>query len=141
MPKHEKYDYEKLLKQARDQLPEKIFKEDRLEIPKLNVMIMGNRTMIKNLTEAAGIIRRDPKHLLKYLAKELASQGGMEGQAGVFQGKFGGFMVNKKFEKYIEEYVLCHECSKPDTNLIRKDRVMFIKCEACGAEKPVRTIK
>ncbi|MFH1126591.1 MAG: translation initiation factor IF-2 subunit beta [archaeon] len=135
------YDYNSLLKRAKEQLPVTVLKQERLEMPKLNVMIMGNRTMIKNLTEAAGVIRREPGHLLKYLAKELATQGGMEGQTGVFQGKFGGFMVNKKFEKYVEEYVLCSECSKPDTNLLKKGRLVFIKCEACGAEKPVRSVR
>lgn len=136
-----KYDYESLLKRAREQLPETLLEKKRLEIPKLSVMIVGNRTMIKNLTEVAGIIRRDSRHLLKYLAKELASQGGMEGQTAVFQGKFGGFMVNRKFEKYVDDYVLCSECKKPDTNLVKRDRLVFIKCEACGAEKPVRLIK
>ena len=136
-----KYDYGKLLSRAREQLPEKVVEEERLEMPRLIVMIMGNRTMIKNLIEAAGVIRRDPKHLLKYLAKELATQGGMDGNVGVFQGKFGGFMVNKKFERYVEEYVLCSECKKPDTNIVKKGRLVFVKCEACGAERPVRSIK
>ena len=136
-----KYDYGELLSRAREQLPEKVVEEERLEMPKLIVMIMGNRTMIKNLIDAAGVIRRDPKHLLKYLAKELATQGGMDGNVCVFQGKFGGFMVNKKFERYVEEYVLCSECKKPDTNIVKKGRLVFVKCEACGAERPVRSIK
>ncbi len=136
-----KYDYEPLLLRARGQLPSVVFKHERFEMPKLIVVITGNRTLIKNLIEVAGIVRRTPDHLLKYLAKELASQGGFDGQTGVFQGKFGGFMVNNKFEKYVDEYVRCAECKKPDTNLIKKDRLMFLKCEACGAEKPVKNIK
>ncbi|MCK5698467.1 MAG: translation initiation factor IF-2 subunit beta, partial [Candidatus Aenigmarchaeota archaeon] len=58
-----KYDYGKLLGRAREQLPEKVVEEERLEMPRLIVVVMGNRTMIKNLIEAAGVIRRDPKHL------------------------------------------------------------------------------
>ncbi|MEK6812055.1 MAG: translation initiation factor IF-2 subunit beta, partial [Nanoarchaeota archaeon] len=37
------------------------------------------------------------------------------------------------------EFVLCKECKKPDTELLREDRVTFIHCLACGAKHPVRS--
>jgi len=38
-------------------------------------------------------------------------------------------------------YVLCSECKKPDTILIKENRMTFVKCEACGARKRVEDIK
>ncbi|MCK4967442.1 MAG: translation initiation factor IF-2 subunit beta [Candidatus Aenigmarchaeota archaeon] len=137
----DEYNYDKLLEKARKQLPEKVFKHERLEMPKLSSLIEGNRTFVKRFTDAVNIIRRDPKHVMKYLAKELGSQANMEGTSAVFQGKFGAYTINTKFIKYVEQYVLCSECKKPDTTLIKENRMTFVKCEACGAKKHVADIK
>ena len=137
----DEYDYDKLLEKARKQLPDKVFKHERLEMPKLSSLIEGNRTFVKRFTDATSIIRREPKHVMKYLAKELGSQANMEGTSAVFQGKFGSYTINTKFEKYVGIYVLCTECKKPDTSLIKENRMTFVKCEACGAKKHVDEIK
>ncbi len=137
----EEYDYDALLEKARKQLPEKVFKHERLEMPKLNSAVIGNRTFVKKFPEACGIIRRDPKHVVKYLARELGSQGSIEGDAAIFQGKFGNIRVNEKFEKYVSLFVLCSECKKPDTVLVKENRINFVKCEACGAKKRVEGIR
>jgi translation initiation factor 2 subunit 2 len=134
-------DYKKLLKEAREQLPKKVFKKERFETPSFSSSIIGNRTLIRNFLEVANKIRRDPEHLLKYLEKELASPAHIEERKAMFQGKFGAYVINTKLEKYIKIYVLCPECDKPDTVLKKDDRLLFIKCEACGARKPVPVIR
>lgn len=133
--------YADLLKSARAQLPKQVFETKRLEIPKLQSMVTGNRTIIKNFGEVASIVRREPEHMLKYMAKELASQGLLEGRTAVFSGKFGMMQVESKFTQYLNTFVLCHECKKPDTKILREDRLAFLKCEACGAKKPVPVVK
>jgi translation initiation factor 2 subunit 2 len=50
-------------------------------------------------------------------------------------------LMEKKLESYVKGYVLCKECKKPDTKLIREDRITFLKCDACGAKSPVKSIK
>ncbi|MCK4555544.1 MAG: translation initiation factor IF-2 subunit beta [Candidatus Aenigmarchaeota archaeon] len=137
----EEYDYNKLLKSARAQLPKHVFETKRFEIPKPMSIIVGNRTILKNFDELATTLRRDPKHLLKYMAKELASQATVEGKSAVFMGKFGMIQMGKKFNAYVETFVLCPECKKPDTKLMKEDRLAFIKCEACGARKAVPVVK
>jgi translation initiation factor 2 subunit 2 len=47
--------------------------------------------------------------------------------------------INEKIEAYAKEFVICSECKKPDTELTKENRLMFIKCLACGAKKTVRT--
>ena len=46
-------------------------------------------------------------------------------------------MINQKIEKYVKNYVICPVCGKPDTKLIKVDRVLVMKCMACGAVSPV----
>ncbi|MFW6225798.1 MAG: translation initiation factor IF-2 subunit beta, partial [bacterium] len=40
--------------------------------------------------------------------------------------------------KYAEEFVLCPECGKPDTELIKEEGITKLHCLACGAKHPVQ---
>ena len=44
-------------------------------------------------------------------------------------------------KSYVEDYVICSECGKPDTRLVKDDRVMLLRCDACGSHRPVRKRK
>jgi translation initiation factor 2 subunit 2 len=46
-------------------------------------------------------------------------------------------MINEKIQEYVAEFVICKECKKPDTELVKEDRLTFIHCLACGAKKSV----
>jgi len=136
-----KYTYEELLERAYRALPEKVFEHgERWEIPVLNSIISGNRTFIKNFASACKYIRRDEKMVAKYLFKEVGTQGYIEGEVLVLLGKFSNKVINDKFTRFVKNYVLCPICSKPDTVLIKEDRLVFIKCEACGARNSVKPI-
>ncbi|MHA1236157.1 MAG: translation initiation factor IF-2 subunit beta, partial [Candidatus Hodarchaeales archaeon] len=39
---------------------------------------------------------------------------------------------------YVKDFVLCEECQKPDTKLVREGRVLIKVCEACGARGAVK---
>jgi translation initiation factor 2 subunit 2 len=134
----EKTDYESLLKRAEELLPKNVFETSRFEIPRADSFIMGNRTIVKNFREIAQVLNRDVDPLLKYILRELATAGNMSGQEAIFQGKFGSTVINEKIEKYAKESVICTECNRPDTRIIREDRITFLQCEACGARYPIK---
>ena len=48
--------------------------------------------------------------------------------------------INQRFKNYIDEFVICNECKKPDTQLITFEGVKYKKCEVCGARAPVKAI-
>ena len=132
-------DYQELLKRAKSSLPQ-TQETVRWEVPRANVQVTGKRTAIKNFMDIAKAVRRDPQHLAKFLFKELAVPGSLESGQLVLQGKFNSEFVSKRIEDYVKEFVLCSECGKPDTQLHRQDRLWTMKCEACGAKKPVRAL-
>jgi translation initiation factor 2 subunit 2 len=133
--------YEEMLRRARKAIPKEVFERPRFEIPRGDSFIQGNRTIIVNFKPIASYLNRDPNHLLKYLLGELATFGTLDGARAIFTGRFGSQAINQKIEKYINEFVTCSECKKPDTRLIREDRITFMKCMACGAKKPVRSLR
>ncbi|AEF96388.1 translation initiation factor IF-2 subunit beta [Methanotorris igneus] len=134
------YDYEALLKRAREQLPEDVFKDARFEIPEAEVFVEGSRTIIRNFKEIAKLIDRDVNYFAKYIMKELGTAGDLEGTRLVLQGRFSGYLVNSKIQDFLKEYVLCHECGKPDTKIIKEGRIHMLKCMACGAIRPIKLI-
>ena len=88
----------------------------------------------------ASYIRRNPEHFQKFLLKQLASSGQIEGDRLVLNQKVPSAKINQKIEEYVKEFVLCKECGKPDTELIKDERLTFIHCLACGAKHPVSKI-
>jgi len=134
------FDYKELLKRARSQLPEVVFSDVRFEIPSADSFVEGNRTIIKNFRDIAKFMERDTLEFAKFVMKELGTAGDMEGTRLILQGKFGWRMINEKVQNYVNEYVLCPECGKPDTKIVKEGRIHFLKCTACGAMKPLKSL-
>ncbi|MCC7553618.1 MAG: translation initiation factor IF-2 subunit beta [Methanobacteriaceae archaeon] len=132
--------YEDLLSRAIDQLPPEVFEHKRFKIPKAYSDIQGNRTFIKNFKEVAERLGRDPQHVLKFLLRELGTAGNLEGGRAILQGKFTHYLINERLEEYVEKYVICQECNRPDTKIIREGRIFLLKCEACGAKAPLKQL-
>ncbi|AEG18873.1 translation initiation factor IF-2 subunit beta [Methanobacterium paludis] len=133
-------DYNELLDRAIEQLPEKVFESKRFTVPRAYSVIQGNRTIIQNFSEVADAMNRDPQHVLKFLLRELGTAGNLEGSRAIMQGKFTHYLINDRIEDYVKRFVMCHECNRPDTKIIREERVDILKCEACGAKAPLKTL-
>ncbi|MDR3063066.1 MAG: translation initiation factor IF-2 subunit beta [Methanobrevibacter sp.] len=133
-------DYDDLLSRAIDQLPPEVFETKRFSIPKAYSVIQGNRTFIQNFKEVAEGLSRDPQHVLKFLLRELGTAGNLEGSRAILQGKFTHFLINERLEEYVDRFVYCQECNRPDTKIMREGRTFILKCAACGAKAPLKTI-
>lgn len=134
-------DYIAGLERAMKKMPATKDSKERFVIPAARVFYEGKTTVLENFRAIADTLDRDPDHLMKYLLQEMGTAGKIEGQRGVFQGKFAEQAIARQIESYFEEYVVCTECRLPDTHLIKSDRVLMLKCDACGAHRPVRKRK
>jgi translation initiation factor 2 subunit 2 len=132
-------DYEKLLEEAYDKVKKSEGNGERFEIPKVEGHFEGKKTIVTNFLQIASHLRRNPEHLQKYLLRELAASGQVEGDRLVLNMNVPSAKMNQKIEQYVKEFVLCAECGKPDTELLKEDRLTFIHCLACGAKHSVRS--
>jgi translation initiation factor 2 subunit 2 len=126
-------DYEKMLNEAREKLPQTISTNTRFEIPNVRGQIEGNKTIISNFFQIADVLGRKPQHLLKYVQKELATPGAFRKQAVIFGSKIPASKINEKIKSYAEEFVFCKECRGPDTKMTKEGDIYYIKCQVCGA--------
>jgi len=134
-------EYEKMLSRLYGSLPEKTTSKERFELPKLESNIQGKKTIIRNFSQALKSIKRDEKHFYKFLTRETATAATIEDGKLVLNGKFYPDNIGRLFDNYLKEYVLCHECGKPDTDIIDRNSVKVLKCTACGALSPIKRIR
>lgn len=134
--------YEKLLNEAYSKVKVVANEKDseRFEIPKVAGHFEGKKTILTNFLQIASHIRRNPEHFQKFLLKELAAAGQLEGERLVLNIRVPSAKINQKIEQYVKEFVICRECGKPDTELEKdkEHRMNFIHCLACGAKHSVR---
>lgn len=131
-------DYEWLLERALLKVPSKPSKADRFELPKSQIMIIGNKTIIHNFKDIADSLNRDPKHLFQFLLHELGTAGVIEEGRATLHGKFVESSINALIERYAKMYVICPVCNKVDTELKKEGRITMLICGACGAISPAR---
>ena len=132
-------DYKKMLEEARKNLPEAVFIKERFEIPKVLGHIQGNKTIVTNFLQIASTLRREADHLLKFVLKELATPGEIKKSGALILGtKVPASRINEKVRQYANEFVLCFECGKPDTQIVREGELNYMKCTACGAKNFVK---
>ena len=131
--------YEILLNEAYGKIKKTDNNGERFEIPKAEGHFEGKKTIITNFCQIASAFRRKPEHLQKFLLKELAASGQREGDRLVLNIKIPSSRINQKIEEYAKEFVICRQCKKPDTELVKQDRITFIHCLACGAKHSVRS--
>ena len=132
-------DYSKLLKEAKEKLPDVQDTGSRFEIPVVRGHVQGNKTIITNFQQIVDKLGRPKEQLLKFLQRELATPAVLEDQRLVLGRKIPSTLINKKIDLYCKDFVICKECGKPDTEIIKGDRVLSLKCTACGAKHPIKS--
>ena len=133
--------YEQLLARAKKALPDALSSGERFQVPAPDIVYEGKTTILRNFEDIVQAIRRNPDMVLTYLLRELGTAGTLEGRRVVFKSKVTNQQVEERIKSYVEAYVLCQECGRPDTRLVKEDRVAMLECDACGARRPVKAVK
>ena len=131
-------DYKTMLENAYKQMPEVNKKKERFEIPKTHTFREGKATVLSNLKKIAKALNRNEEHMVKFLLRELGTAGRLEKEQGYFQGNFTRDESDRAIQSYVNHYVSCANCNSYDTHFEKQDRVLLVRCEACGAHKSVR---
>ena len=132
------FEYEELLDRARERIPTDISERARWTLPEPQIMIEGANTIFRNFAEVVSHMDRDENHVFQYILNELGTSGSREGPRARFKGRIPPKRLKKRIVNYVNTYIKCGQCSAPDTLFIREDRTTLLKCQACGATKPVK---
>jgi translation initiation factor 2 subunit 2 len=131
-------DYDKLLDVAYKKIPENVKQSLRFEIPKVEIRIESKNTFITNFSKIINTLNRDAKHFLGIFLKKAGTMGEIRGQQLFMRGVYKEQVLNRLIENYTKMYVLCDICNRPDTEIQRESKKIFLKCGACGARKEIK---
>jgi translation initiation factor 2 subunit 2 len=132
------FDYNKLLKDAAGVLSSKNRTEERLKVPEPEIIYEGKSTIIRNFIDITEMLNRNPEDLVKYLTKEFGIGANVAGRRLIINRKLREEEIREKLNAYMATYVLCYECSSPDTTIQKVGRTYLLVCKACGAEHPIK---
>jgi translation initiation factor 2 subunit 2 len=134
-------EYEEMLDRAYKGLPEILKEESRFQVPEIDSVIQGRVTVIQNFGDILKTLSRSPDMMSKYFLGEMGTSGEYDATRLVLKGQFRAPQLQDKLESFVQAFVMCPECKRPDTKIIQEKRMSFLKCEACGAKHSIATIK
>lgn len=132
------FDYEDLLDRARERIPLGISQRSRWTMPEPEILIEGSQTILRNFSDVVDAMDRDANHVYQYLLNELGTSGTREQTRIMLKGRVPPKRIKEKLVSYVKTFILCNQCRAPDTRFIKEDRTTLLKCQACGATRPVR---
>ena len=130
--------YEDLLEKAYEKIPENVKKSSRFETPKVELRIESRNTFITNFNKILNTLNRDRRHFLGIFLKSAGTMGEVRGQQLFLKGQYKEQVLNRLIENYTKTYVLCNICNKPDTQIQREVKKLYLKCTACGAREEIK---
>ncbi|MEM1782519.1 MAG: hypothetical protein QW483_01380, partial [Nanopusillaceae archaeon] len=110
---------------------------EEVVIPLPKITYYKKWTYIENAKDILEILRRDIEFLSKFLQKELNIPCRVEENRILIQKEVSLDILKNKIDKFIDIFVRCPVCKKLDTQIIKVDRNLILKCEACGAESSI----
>lgn len=131
------FNYADLLRDAKEKLPKGVTEEERFKIPEVDIFIEGKTTVVKNFMDIVESIRREPADLMAFLQRELGAPGNIDARRAIFKSRLGVKQLEARIQAYVNTYVMCSECKRPDTHLSKDGRIDILECEACGARRPI----
>jgi translation initiation factor 2 subunit 2 len=131
-------DYTAALDRAQDELPDSEGTEGgRLSIPDPAGETDGAFTRLTNIGEIADALDRETEHLHRHIQRAFGTSGQFDGERARYNGSFDIADFEAAIDGYVAEFVTCSECGLPDTLLTREDGIEMLRCQACGAFRPV----
>jgi translation initiation factor 2 subunit 2 len=132
-----KDDYLKLLGRARKLGATPQQSTGRFQVPAIEGFVEGNNTVVSNFGDILKKVRREPDVVLPWMLRELGRPGDFEGGRLTLRGNVPKATLERVLNDFVTSQVLCSECSAPDTHIEKQGRIHVLRCEACGAHRPI----
>jgi translation initiation factor 2 subunit 2 len=119
--------------------------EAKRKLPAIMLAKIGTKkTMFATFPQTCDQMQRDIQHVMSYFLAELACDGSLDSQNRlVLKRRCLPQEIEGVLRKYVESYVQCRTCKKPDTVLTRDSttRLQFLECSRCHSKTSVAPIQ
>ena len=110
----------------------------RYKMPRIQAKVEGKgngiKTVIVNMVDVAQALARPPTYVTKYFGCELGAQTqfDVKSERYIVNGCHEAGKLQDMLDGFIKKYVLCEQCSNPETVLKVKKNMIGASCKACG---------
>jgi translation initiation factor 2 subunit 2 len=111
-------------------------------IPNMN-KLTPKKVMFVNFSDTVKVLNRPSEHVQLFVSSELNAECSVDAMSRlIIRGKYSSRNLESIIKKYIIEYVVCNECNKTDTSLVKDPitRLSFVKCGGCKSSRSVSNI-
>ena len=131
------YTTDDLVDRLYDQLNKnEIPKSNKLMMERPDVSFLNKKTYVKNFTLICENLKRNILDVKRYFEDEVCKKTSIDASGTLLiDGRFRPKEIEKILLNYLTFYVFCKECNSSKTELIKKDRITFLKCNKCLSEK------
>ena len=113
----------RLLDRAFESKPAMAASTSDFVIPKVDSLVQGNKTIIRNITAIADKARRKPDDIGRYVSKELSVPISVDDQRLTVNSKFSAPDLDNR----LGAYIYCSNCGAKDISTAKF-------CKKCGAK-------
>ena len=114
----------------------------RIALPTIVITRKAKKTIFNNFTQICQIMKREQDHIKQYICTEQNTDASIDGSGGlVITGRLQQNQIEKYIGQYVRTYVKCPVCGSMDTKLEKNNRLLFIVCNQCTAQRSVQQIK
>jgi len=110
----------------------------RYKMPKIQTRIEGRGNGIKtnmvNCVDVARALKTNPAYLTKYMGGELGALSNyhQEEEKSIVNGAHETSIAQQLVDKFIDKFILCHNCKLPEIDMAVKKGFLTAACKACG---------
>ena len=137
--KNDDYDYDFLIKRAFDNLPSNYENKKKFILQNPRISISNKSTKVTNFPSICSNmgINADSTHLRKFLYIHIGIPKIHlnEDNELIIGKRITADMIRNYLYSYVRKYKKCSTCKSFDTMLIKKDRMHYVKCDICNAQR------
>jgi len=138
--------YQEMLQRAfnliNNKNPDSDERSRRIHLPPLEITRKAKKTMFGNFKSVCECLNRTQEHVKQYICTEQNTESSIDGNGAlVITGRLQQTQLERLVFQYVKTYVQCPVCLSVDTKLDRSNRLLFIVCNQCTAQRSVQQIK
>lgn len=144
MNKNNIYNEDFLLNRVYDMINnnELLKKKSKIILKRPTIIRQNKKTFITNFGDICNKVNRSEIDIKNYFDSELITIEKLSRKASITQtgilvitGIFQNNQIENILLEYIKKFVICFECSSSNTELIKENRILFLKCNSCKSNK------
>ncbi len=114
--------------------------KSKMTLCKPEILNKNKKTYINNFKEITEKINRNIDDVKNYFESEVNCMCSISEEGFlVMRGIFRKPQIEKLLIDYISKFVQCTYCKSPNTQIIKENRILFMKCSNCKADKALNT--